>query len=123
MNIIFFDGGCSMCHWAVRWIATRDTAHKLYFAPLRGLTAKEKLYGYVLPDSIVYYEDGKVFFYSKACFKIAWQLGGVWATLGALSFLPDWLLFPANCIYRLIAKTRSTTSCDITPIPSNRFLP
>ncbi len=122
MNIIFFDGYCAMCHWAVKWIARADKKAQFYFAPLQGTTAKEKLNGPMpLPDSIAYYEDGRVFFYSKACFKIAWQLGGFWALIGWMSFLPDWALYPTDLIYKAIAKSRST-SCDIT-ISGKKFLP
>jgi predicted DCC family thiol-disulfide oxidoreductase YuxK len=121
MNIIFFDGYCAMCHWAVKWVAKRDKNNSFYFAPLQGSTAAEKLQGIELPDSLVYFEDGNIYFFSKACFRIAWTLGGPWALIGWLSFLPDWMLYPTNLIYRLIAKTRST-SCDIT-ISGVRFLP
>ena len=121
MNIIFFDGWCAMCHWAVKWVARRDTKRQFFFAPLQGTTAAGKLQGLTLPDSLVYAEDDKVYFFSKACFKIAWRLGGVWALIGWLSFLPDWMLIPTDAVYRLVAKTRSQ-SCDIT-ISGERFLP
>lgn len=121
MNIIFFDGCCAMCHWAIKWVASRDTKNSFYFAPLQGVTAAEKLKGLSLPDSIVYLEDDAIYVFSKACFKIAWKLGGPWALVGWLGFLPNWMLFPANLVYRLVAKTRST-SCDIT-LSGVRFLP
>ncbi len=120
MNIVFFDGWCAMCHWAVKWIYRCDYKKEFYFAPLQGKTAEERLKGITLPDSLVYLEDDRAYFYSKACFKIAWKLGGVWALIGWLSFLPDWAIYPTDCIYRLIAKTRSQ-SCDIT-ISGDRFL-
>lgn len=121
MSIIFFDGTCAMCHWAVLWVAKHDDKKVFYFAPLQGITAAERLKNIALPDSIVYFENNKVYVLSKACFRIAWRLGGPWALIGWLSFLPDWMLYPADCIYRLVAKTRST-SCDIT-ISGDRFLP
>jgi len=110
-----------MCHWAVKWVAKRDTKQQFYFAPLQGTTAQEKLKGIDLPDSLVYLEDNNIYFFSKACFKIAWRLGGIWALIGWLSYLPNWMLYPFNLIYKFIAKTRST-SCDIS-ISGARFLP
>lgn len=121
MKIIFFDGTCAMCHWAIKWVAKHDSKKVLFFAPLQGKTAEEKLAGLKLPDSIVFYDEGAVSFYAKACFTIAWELGGIWATIGLLSFLPNWLLFPANIVYRFIAKRRSL-ACDIT-ISLDRLLP
>lgn len=122
MKIVFFDGWCAMCHWAVKWVAKRDTKKEIFFAPLQGTTAREKLKDVELPDSIVYMEDDKIYFFSKACFRIAWTLGGIWALIGWLSFLPDWMLYPADVIYRLIAKSRSQ-SCDITGASGSQFLP
>ncbi len=121
MNIVFFDGYCAMCHWAVKWIAKQDTRGQFYFAPLQGITAKNELKGITLPDSLVFFENGKVYFYSKACFKIAWLLGGMWKIIGWLGFLPSWALYPTDLIYRLVAKSRSN-SCDIT-ISGAKFLP
>ena len=121
MNIVFFDGYCAMCHWAVKWVAKQDKNKIFYFAPLQGTTAKEKLAGIPLPDSLVFLEGDKVYLYSKACFRIAWLLGGVWTLIGWLSFLPDWLLVPTDFIYSLIAKSRSR-SCDIS-ITDARILP
>ena len=110
-----------MCHWAVQWVAKRDKQGKFYFAPLKGITAQEMLRDVELPDSICYFEDEKLYFYSKACFRIAWQLGGLWKVVGFLSFLPDWALYPANLVYREIAKRRSK-SCDIS-VSGAKFLP
>lgn len=121
MDIIFYDGSCAMCHWAVKWVAKRDKKGHFYFAPLDGSTAKKKLQGITLPDSLVLLEGDKVLFRSKACFRIAWRLGGIWSLIGWLSFLPDWALIPADAIYRLVAKTRAQ-SCDLT-IKGDRFLP
>ncbi|MBS0634807.1 MAG: DUF393 domain-containing protein [Verrucomicrobia bacterium] len=121
MNILFFDGWCAMCHWAVKWVAKRDKKKVIRFAPLQGRTAAEKLKGMTLPDSIVYMEGEKIYFFSRACFRVAWTLGGIWKSVGWLSFLPNWMLYPADLIYRCIAKSRSQ-SCDIT-ISGDQFLP
>jgi len=121
MKILFFDGFCNLCHWAVRWVGKHDTKKAFYFAPLAGTTAKEKLQGIDLPDSIVYYEDGNIFLYSKACFRIAWQLGGIWCLVGWLGFLPDWMLYPSDLVYKYIAKRRARDAkIEVTDV---HFLP
>lgn len=121
MNIIFYDGTCAMCHWAVKWVARHDKEKLFYFAPLEGTTAHEKLANETLPDSLVFLEGDKILFRSGACLRIAWLLGGFWKLIGWLSFLPEWALIPTDAIYRLIAKSRAQ-SCDLT-IKGDRFLP
>jgi len=127
--IIFFDADCAMCHWAVRFTHKRDKKNTFLYAPLKGETAQKYLQEWFLQhpdvDSIVLLnKDVTTCYYSKAVFSILWQLGFPWSILGVLHFLPKWLLFPADSVYRLVAKHRSK-SCAIrnhTP-KSDEFLP
>ncbi|MCE5294330.1 MAG: DUF393 domain-containing protein [Chlamydiales bacterium] len=113
MKIVFFDGKCAMCHRIVQWVTRLDTKKQIFFAPLQGKTAQEKLKTNKVTDSVIFLDDNTIYHYSKSCFRIAWVLGGIWSLIGWLSFLPNWLLYPADLIYKLIASNRSQ-SCDLT---------
>lgn len=108
--ILFFDDSCGFCHKAVLFFLKRDRKHQLQFAPLTGKTAahelKEWLKIHETVDSVVLLEDGKISYYSRAVLRLLWELGGMWKILGVLSFLPDWLLYPSDVIYQLVARCR-----------------
>lgn len=38
-SIVFYDGVCGLCAWAVRWLISHDADAVLSFAPLQGETA------------------------------------------------------------------------------------
>lgn len=118
--ILFYDDSCGMCSTSVNFIASRDRKKRFSLAPLTGKTADELLtpFRQAHPDvdSIVLLRkrDGKIFFYSKAIFRILWEIGPPWVLIGWFSFLPQWLLFPCDVVYRLIAKRRKKL-CPLTP--------
>lgn len=106
-NIIFYDGECPLCNRAVRFLLGADKKHLFYFAPLNGKTAEEKLSGLLLKnpnlDTLVLLENNKFFIEGRGALRILWLLGGKYALLGWLSFLPSPLF---DVFYRLIARYR-----------------
>lgn len=127
--VVFFDSWCAMCHWTVRFISKRDKDKQFRFAPLDGETAQQVLSEWFKEhpgvDSIVVLDrDESLTWYSKAFFTICWHLGLPWSMIGVLHFLPNWLLYPCDLVYKLVAKRRSR-SCDITGIrpDDTLFLP
>lgn len=82
------------------------------YAPLEGEFAKVQLQDrpdllYAL-DTMVLLEHyrhpkGQLLLKGKALLRICWYLGGMWALLGLLSFLPT---FPFDLLYRIIVKNR-----------------
>jgi predicted DCC family thiol-disulfide oxidoreductase YuxK len=55
--VLFYDGGCGLCHASVRLLLRLDRAGRLRFAPLRGATFDALVPGdparTALPDSLV----------------------------------------------------------------------
>ncbi len=130
-HVIFYDGECPLCNRAVRFILNVDRAQKFYFAPLKGKTAEKKLAHFFLKspelDTLILlqnYEtaDEKLLIEGKGALRILWLLGGKYAGVGLLSFLPSFLFDP---FYRLVARNRFRLFPGRTPIaqPSDRFLP
>lgn len=118
--IVFYDGTCPLCNRAVRWILSVDQKRQFFFAPLEGRTAGEK--GIQEKESLVLYINSKkIFKEGKAVFRILWLLGGKYAVVGSLSFLPSFLF---DGFYRLIAKYRFRLFSKKINIEKNdRFLP
>lgn len=104
-NIVFFDGICHLCNGFVDAVISRDKARVLHFAPLQGSTAKE-----LLPaedraklDTVIFYEDGKIYHRSAAILKILTKLGGPYKLFGLGWIIPSFL---RDVLYNWIAKNR-----------------
>ena len=132
--ILFYDGDCGLCNRAVHFVLKHDKKLIFHYASLHSQTAKKLLASWrkehPLVDSLVLLEDGDLSWYSKGVFRTCWLLGGFWAIPGLLSFLPNWLLFPYNFLYRLLASHRgrfvcfNPYECKLGLIkPNERFLP
>ncbi len=106
--IIFYDGMCPLCNRAVRSILAADAKKQFYFAPLEGTTAADKLKNLRLkhPDLdtlVLYIDSNKILMEGRAVLRILWLLGGKYALIGWLSFLPSFLF---DALYRLVARYR-----------------
>jgi len=90
-TIVFFDGVCGLCCRVVDWIIDRDRRCEFKFSPLQGETASEllPLELCVSIDTIVYYENDKIWITSDAVMMILKRLGGIYFLLGVfLSTFP-----------------------------------
>ncbi|MNK07860.1 hypothetical protein D3C87_257810 [compost metagenome] len=106
-NVIFFDGICHLCNGFVDAIITRDSHHHFLFAPLQGTTAEQ-----LLPvtdrenlDTVIYFENGRIYRRSAAILKILTGLGGGYRLLGIGWVIPSPL---RDLLYKAIAKNRYT---------------
>jgi predicted DCC family thiol-disulfide oxidoreductase YuxK len=130
LHVIFYDGECPLCHRAVRFVLAADRKKVFYFAPLKGETAEEKLAGLRLKDpdldTLVLLqnyqtEHEKTYIEGRGALRVLWLLGGKYALIGWLSFLPSFLF---DRIYRLVSRNRFrlfSKKLEIPPTP-DRFL-
>lgn len=128
-KIIFFDGNCPMCHSWVKNIIRWDRNKRFRFAPLEGNEAKKLLLpflpGYLEENTILYFEDGKVFKRSDAILRICKGLGFPYTFLAAGAMIPTWI---RDGLYSYIAARRYRygkryDSCPMPPIEwQDRFL-
>ncbi|MCS6953663.1 MAG: DUF393 domain-containing protein [Bryobacteraceae bacterium] len=85
---MFYDGGCGLCHWLVRLVATHDRKGSFRFAPLGGATFLRTFSDEErarLPQSLVVRTAaGAVYTRSDAVAYVLRRLGGPWAVLGAV---------------------------------------
>lgn len=133
-HLVFYDGTCSFCSSVVQFILRADRQKIFLFTPLQGETAARLLKRLpahsINQDSLVLlenYQKSNEHFYilGKAALRILWLLGGWYACLGWISFLPS---FFYDWFYKLIARYRyqlfSGQACKLKIGPQDpRFLP
>ena len=104
-RILLFDGVCNFCNSSIQFIIRHDPKGIFKYAALQSDYAK-KLVGdrsSPEPESVILYEDGKVYDRTTAALKIARHLNGLWPLLYIFIVIPAFLRDP---IYKLIAKNR-----------------
>ena len=126
--VLFYDGDCGLCHWAVGFTLRHDPEGRFRFAPLGGESFKAVRPPGPLPDSFVLLQGGRTFVRSEATIRMLRVLGGGWAVLGGLARLVPRALRDAT--YDWIARhrhgwfRRPEAACP--PVPAHwrdRFLP
>jgi len=103
--ILFYDGHCNLCHYAVRFVSKRDKKKRFFFAPLQGDTAAARLSKEILNvDTVVLLEGNKVYIKSKAAFRVLRLLGFPWNLLCVFNVFPQKL---TDWGYDAIARRRN----------------
>jgi len=123
-SIVFYDGGCGLCHRAVRFAIARDPdGSRFRFAALGGeafrrLVLEAQRAG--LPDSLVVLTpDGSLLLRSAAVIHILERIGGAWRLQGRLlALVPQGIRdlgydAVARVRYRLFG--RPADACPVTP--------
>lgn len=123
---VFYDGGCGLCHGAVRFAARRDTLGRLRFAPLDGPTFQRTVPAEArraLPDSLVVLTpEGAVLSRSEAILHLLGRLGSPWP---AVASVLAWVPVPLrDGVYRLVARLRRRQeACTLVTPGDDRFEP
>ncbi len=125
-HVVLFDGVCNLCNGAVNFILDQNPNKDLKFAALQSEVGKELVKDLSnIPDSIVFYSRGKVFYKSQAVLEISRYLRSPWRYAQVLKIIPTFL---SDWIYDLIAKYRyrlfgRRDACRVpTPELKDRFL-
>jgi predicted DCC family thiol-disulfide oxidoreductase YuxK len=108
-EILFYDGHCGLCHYAVKFVLQQDRSGMAFrFAPLHGATFQASIpiqQRAGLPDSmVVQTRDGSLLMRSDAWVHVLRRLGGGWRVVAALlNIIPRAL---RDLFYRFVARTR-----------------
>jgi predicted DCC family thiol-disulfide oxidoreductase YuxK len=104
--VIFYDDTCGFCNRSVQWILKRGGARRFYFAPLQGSTFQKLVANKTktrLPDSLIFWQEGKLLSQSGALVAIVRRLPWPWKIGVLTALIPacvrDWL-------YEQLAKRR-----------------
>ena len=113
-NVIYYDGGCGLCHLVVRIILRIDSKSKFYFSPLSNLDNNLKSI-----DSIILKKGNKVFYEGQAIIMIFENIENNWNYLAkVLKLIPINFLDTA---YRWVSRNRAkisvkkVSSCPMVP--------
>ena len=130
--LLFYDGGCGLCHLSVRFLLALDRKGALRFAPLGGKTFRElvpEAGRAALPDSLVLRTaDGRLLVRSAAVLGSLRLLGGCGKALAGIARVVPTPL--ADRLYAAVARVRSRLlapprdACPpVAPGQRERFLP
>ncbi|HPE86576.1 MAG: DUF393 domain-containing protein [Bacteroidales bacterium] len=101
-TILFYDGICHLCSWAVQYLQKHDKDSVFSFIPLGSLKAKgTEKYHWV--DSVILQHNGVFYFYSDVLIESAKILGGRMKWWGLLRLVPKPI---RDAGYKLVAKNR-----------------
>lgn len=125
--VVFYDGYCGLCNWAIQFILKHDRQKIFRFATLQGDTAREVLSSEDREDltTVVVWSRREIFKESGAFFEIVKLLGGGFKLLRVFGWLPRKF---TDATYRFVARNRYSWFGvhDQCPLPDekvrNRFL-
>lgn len=127
-TIVIFDGECVICNSFFRFLLRRDKKERLRFATLQSQFSKSLIENhfknYPAPDSLLLWQNGKLYTKSTAAIRATAALGGIWLATKVFLIIPSFL---RNLVYDFIARNRyrwyQKQSC-ILPEPDlkNRFV-
>jgi len=105
---LFYDGGCGLCHRAVRFALAEDRSAGLRFAPLQGEAFRAAVPTErrgLLPDSLILMtEEGALLTRSEAVVRMLLRFGGVWRIVGRLLRVVP--VATRDAAYDLVARVR-----------------
>jgi predicted DCC family thiol-disulfide oxidoreductase YuxK len=101
-KVVVFDGVCGLCNKSLSLLIRIDKNKTLRYTSLQGEYVKELDIEKDI-DSIVFYEEGKLYYKSTAVLKIVRSLGGVWGVVNIFYIIPP---FIRDAMYDVIAKYR-----------------
>ena len=105
--VVLFDGVCNLCTGLVQFIIPRDPGQRFRFAPLQSPVGTQLLEQCGLPtdqlETFVLVEGGECYTKSSAALRIARHLGGPYAWLYPLRWIPRPL---RDAVYEFVADHR-----------------
>jgi len=101
-KVVVFDGLCILCNKSLDILIRLDKDKTLRYTSLQGEYVKQLDIEEGI-DSILFYEEGKLYYKSTAILRILRSLGGVWVITNIFYLIPTFL---RDAIYDLIAKYR-----------------
>ena len=108
-EMIFYDGHCGLCHWAVRFVLAQDQDGDAFrFSPLGSaafVAAVPESERVDLPDSmVVHTAEGRVLTRSDGLLHILRRLGGRWRFIAIVAAVVPAVV--RNRLYDVVARTR-----------------
>lgn len=105
--IVLFDGACNLCNASVNFIIKRDKKDTFRFATLQspfgqGLSKRFNV-DTVKDESVLLYQNNRLYTHSTAAIKISEKLSGFWPVFYVLIIIPKPI---RDFAYNIIARNR-----------------
>lgn len=119
--LVLYDGQCALCNAAVKFLLRADKNEKLLFAPLDSEIGKwiraMEAFPFSAPDSVVFYDQGKIYWYSDALIAVLAYLPRPYRWGQIIRYIPRFL---RDGLYRLVARMRKRffvqpSACPLMP--------
>lgn len=101
-KIIIFDGICGLCNRSIDILLKLDKQKQFKYTSLQGEFIKTLDIDADI-DSIIFYEDGTLYYKSTAILQILRSLGGIWVFINVFYIIPKVV---RDYLYDVIAKYR-----------------
>ncbi len=101
-RVIIFDGICIFCNKSINFLIKIDKKKSFKYSPIQGKFVKSLGISANI-DSIIFYENGTLYYKSTAILRILHSLGGAWTIVNIFYIIPT---FIRDAIYDFIAKYR-----------------
>lgn len=123
--IVFYDGSCGFCQASVQFLLKYNHKQDLYFAPLQSTVLRQVVpqaqVPEPLPDAVLFYEHGKLYFASDAALRITRYLNFPLSLFSYFRFIP---VSFRDKVYDFIARHRykiaGRQDACILPAPEQR---
>lgn len=119
--VVFYDGYCGLCNWAVQFILKRDRQKIFRFATLQGDKAREVLSAKDRENlaTVVVWSREQIYTESGAFFETVKRLGGWVKILLIFKVLPRGF---TDGVYRFVARNRYSWfgKHDQCPVPDEK---
>ena len=101
-KVVLFDGVCGLCDRSIKLLIWLDKKSLLKYTPIQGEFIKTLE---IEPDidSIIFYDEGTLYYKSTAILHILRSLGGIWVFTNVFYIIPKVV---RDFIYDVIAKYR-----------------
>ncbi len=103
--VLFYDGGCALCHRSVRFLLHHDRHDRLRFASLQSemgqqhvLMAEKEAH-----ETVLFFKKGQYYSKSSAVLRAMIELGGIWR-LCSIGFLCPRLI--RDALYNFVSRRR-----------------
>jgi len=101
-KVIVFDGVCLLCNRMVNLLIKWDKKKNFRYSTTQGEFVKQLKIEESM-DSIIFYDEGEIYYKSTAILHIAYSLGGLWTVVNIFYLIPTSL---RDILYDTLAKYR-----------------
>jgi len=106
-TVVLFDGVCNFCNHTINFLIDHDPADRFRFAAQQSDVGQKIMHenglGDLMLNTMIVFDEGKVYTHSAAAVRIARHMPGAWKMLSSMWIVPKFL---RDFGYKSFAKYR-----------------